>query len=206
MKFKKIIPLGILLLGLATAAVFSNQTYLSADGYVFWRNDNAASVLNGTNGKPAVAGVTDKGVVFVQDVNSLTPTATATVTPTRTPTPTNTPTPTVTPTVVIPIVNSVTEITPIPMVTVLATSVPSAFGTPVVVDAAGLKTAYVNNTTNQEVWCAYNGSSGVAFPVPALSQANQNLVTLGLKVTNGIACKYASTLPTSGNLEIGGAN
>lgn len=108
----------------------------------------------------------------------------------------------------IPISNSAAllEITPLPMVTILPTALPTAFSTPQFANSTALASYYVNNTTNQEIWCAFSGGSSPHFPVPAGSIWYENLSSNGKKFSGGIACIHPANTPSSGTVEIGGSN
>lgn len=98
----------------------------------------------------------------------------------------------------------VAEITPVPMITILPTALPTAYSTPQFANATPLASYYVNNTTNQEIWCSFNGGTSTHFPVPAGSIWYENLSSNGKKFSGGIACIHPANTPSSGTVEIGG--
>lgn len=198
MNITKYIPLIVLFTLAICAGVLSNPKELfagPAQGPYVVNPSATSSAYNGIDGSNGQAAIKKNGEQYIDTVESIkTPVQVATI---ASGFPVNIGTPAAFPTT-IPF-----EITVIPMATVLATAVPAALGTPPVTNAVGWKYAYVNNITNQPVWCAFSGSTNIAFPVPAGGYWWKDFKVANTKVTGGIACMRA-TLPTSGELDIGG--
>lgn len=204
-KLKPILPLivGIVALG---CFVLSSNSNIIADTLSYWiTNPGAASTVNGNSGKPGVASVGTHGEQFATLYGTIPwPTAIATPIPqfTQVPQFTQIPIPTQ-----IPFQTPLTtEVTPIVKVIFLATVVPTAYSTPSAVDAAGLKYSTVFNGTNQPIDCAINGGTISFQSVQSGERWYQNWKQDGVKVSSGIACIHTGTLPTTGQIEIGGFN
>lgn len=101
---------------------------------------------------------------------------------------------------------SLKETTPLPMVIVAANAVPTAFGTPNFVGTPGIRTSSVTNTTNQDLYCALNGSITPFAFVPAGSTWYENWAANQLKLSGGINCIHPSSTPASGSVYYKAAN
>lgn len=93
------------------------------------------------------------------------------------------------------------------IVTVLPTALPTAYSTPHFnTSGSRLKHIWIRNSTNEEVWCATNGSTSTSIVVPAGSTWWDNLGARGQELRGAVGCIHPSSTPASGNIVIGGNN
>lgn len=100
--------------------------------------------------------------------------------------------------------SALAEATPAAIATILPTALPTAFGTPQFPNTNALKSAFINNTTNQEVWCATSGGTSPTIVVPAGSYWFDNYGDSDAKMSGAIGCIHPAATPASGTVEIGG--
>jgi len=90
------------------------------------------------------------------------------------------------------------------IVTILPTAVPTAFSTPQFANTTRLSSAFVRNSTDIEVGCAFSGATAPHFVVPAGSTWWQNFGANDEYHAGPIGCIRFAATPASGNIIIGG--
>jgi len=90
--------------------------------------------------------------------------------------------------------------------TILPTALPTAYSTPQFNNTATKRHVWIRNSTNEEVWCAVNGSTSTSIVIPAGSTWWDSLGARDQKLSGGIGCIHPSSTPASGNVIIGGNN
>lgn len=100
---------------------------------------------------------------------------------------------------------ALTAETPVAMVVILPTQLPTAFATPQFANSGNLKTRTICNATNQDVWCANNAATPIAYNVPAGTCNTENYAANWLTQTKGIGCIHPSSTPSSGTVTIWGS-
>jgi hypothetical protein len=96
------------------------------------------------------------------------------------------------------------EVTPIPMITVIPTAIPTAYSTPQFTNTDALRSVTVDNGFDQDVWCAFNGSTSTHFRVRAGTAYFKNWAENQQKYSGGVSCIRPSSTPASGTLVIYG--
>ena len=90
--------------------------------------------------------------------------------------------------------------------TILPTALPTAYSTPHFANTAQKRHVWIRNSTNEEVWCAVNGSTSTSIVVPAGATWWDNLGARDQKLSGPIGCIRPANTPASGNVIIGGSN
>lgn len=103
---------------------------------------------------------------------------------------------------------SAAEATPLAQVTVAAASVPTAIGTPQLVDTNAKCKTFVQNNTNVDVDVALNGASSNHHRVPAGSEWFEDWCANGQKFSGSIEVNIpnAAATPNTGSVVMGGSS